>query len=407
MPVDVIEMYWGCLACRGENLGRFKACQSCGSPRTEQSPEWMPGDTSSRAAVQDPRLLQSFQAGADWRCRYCGSSQFRAHGVCAQCGAGQAQAQAPTPTPAHHASHWAQQPAAPRWAQQRPVDAFANFEPPAPKTAWSIMKEWARGHRRALVVVGVIGVALSVALFFLLRTKVVEAKVIATSWERVVHVERYKIWDREGWSADATAFDTRSLGQRVHHHDRVKVGSHTESYTERVSCGQECKTVKGSCRTTQRTCKSNKNGSATCSGGDTVCSPDRESCSTKYCDERRTRTVDDYENVPRYQEWYAWRVWDWGHQRDVRASGTSVSDVAWPTDAQIAVGESLATGEKERALSRGESFSATLAWDDERFEYKPESVEEFQRFGLGTKHELKVGISHGVELLRDGGGRSR
>src|SRR5574338_1281204 len=89
MPTDIIEMFWGCLVCNGENLGRHKTCQNCGKPRTEDSPEWMPDDVSPMAAVKEPALLQKFEAGADWSCRFCGSSQFRADGNCAQCGSPQ------------------------------------------------------------------------------------------------------------------------------------------------------------------------------------------------------------------------------------------------------------------------------------------------------------------------------
>jgi len=65
MPVDIIEMFWGCTTCNAKNLGRHKTCENCGAPRTDKSPEWMPGDTSPMAAVKDPALLRKFNAGAD------------------------------------------------------------------------------------------------------------------------------------------------------------------------------------------------------------------------------------------------------------------------------------------------------------------------------------------------------
>ena len=87
---EIIEMFWGCLSCQApRNRGRFKECERCGAPRTPDSPEYMPDDIQAAPTVEEPELLRKFEAGADWKCRYCGSSAFRTDGCCAQCGSPQ------------------------------------------------------------------------------------------------------------------------------------------------------------------------------------------------------------------------------------------------------------------------------------------------------------------------------
>jgi len=431
MPVDIIEMFWGCLSCKGENLGRFKACQRCGAPRTPQSPEWMPGDVSHARAVVDEAQLRVFRAGEDWRCRFCGSAQFRADGACGQCGAAQAGDAASGRSTALLVSP-PQAGAAYQVAARGTVRAVAPpayrvaaapiVHPPPPPTSFARALPTTYGvtrrpwidtsalpddyfrlrRRKRLIIAGAVVFAVALGVFLLFRTHIERATVASVAWERNIAVERYAIWTREGWSVPAGAISQSDLGQRVHHYDHVKVGSHEESYTERVSCGQDCHTVSGSCHTTSRTCTSNGNGSATCSGGDTVCSSDRESCTTRYCDERRTRTIDDYEDQPRYQDWYTWTIWEWGHQRDAHVAGTDLR-VRWPTDAELALGRGLKPKEDERLGPRTEKYTVNLTWDDgeKDYAYACPDEDDFKRFEVGSEHQVRVGVAHGVEVLPD------
>jgi hypothetical protein len=79
----------------------------------------------------------------------------------------------------------------------------------------------------------------------------------------------------------SSAVEVRAAGQRVHHteedydhdetvYDNVEVpdGYRTESYSDRVACGENCTTSTRSCRnvctgskrTCKQVCKNNKNG---------------------------------------------------------------------------------------------------------------------------------------------------
>lgn len=402
MPTDIVEMFWGCLSCKADNKGRFKTCQNCGAPRTSASPEWMPDDVSPMAAVRDADLLHKFKGGEDWKCKYCGSSQYRVDGSCAQCGSEQGDStgakvseridNAPKPevTPDPFPKKTPPRKEAPKTPLPVAADSPDLEEPlpflprwrPSPGLIWGVL---------GTLLVGTI-------LYFVFRTKIVDASVSSVSWERAVAVERYKVWVREGWDPDFQAFDIHNEGQRIHHYDHVRVGSHTEHYTERVACGQDCSTTPRTCRTTPRNCTSNKNGSATCTGGDTVCTGGDRVCTTKYCNAPRTRTVDDYEDQPRYRTWYSWHVWDWGPQRVVRVSG-STTDTFWPSDQQIGLNAAISQGEKERESGRTEHFEVKLFDGGDYYTYTPKNDGDFKRFTPGSKYRLKVGVAHGVEVL--------
>lgn len=395
MPVDIIEMFWGCKACNGENKGRFKECQTCGRPREEDSPEWMPDDVSPMAAVKDLTLLTKFKGGEDWSCKFCGSSQFRVDMSCAQCGARQDGSMS-EPAPPKEEPPLMEQP-----KTRRKVPP-----PPPPRLPIRVIGE--REYSSDAIPMrrfpyhypGIaIGVALlGVLFYFIFRSKVVEASVSSTAWHRGIVVERRIIIRDEGWNSPDDAFNLVDQGSRIHHYDKVVSGSHTEHYTDREACGQTCRTVKGSCRTTSRNCVSQKNGSARCTGGDRVCDPDRNECTTKYCNVSKTRTVTDYTDVPRYQTWYSWNAWRWRPNRTVTANG--VDNPHWPGDIELGLNENCRDGETERLGSREETYTVNfLGVDSEKYPYNPPSEGEFSTFKVGGRYQVRVRLGSVVEVL--------
>lgn len=415
MPTDIIEMLWGCLVCQGENLGRYKTCQNCGKPRSPDSPEWLPDDTSPMAAVRDDKLLKKFKAGPDWKCLFCQSSQFRANGNCAQCGA--EQTRSTNPTSAIRGSSTRKHKVGEKTVAKTALHlsepivtrgTIPSFQKPAaPPTTLSILTTATSAQKtRAGIVAAILGVVVLV-LFLVLRTHVVDAHVSDVTWSRSIAVERYKVRTHEGWVTEPGAFDVVDTGRRVHHYDHVRVGSHRESYQEDYACGQNCTTVRGSCYTTSRSCTSNRNGSATCTGGDRVCEPDTQSCTTRYCTRTAYRTVDDYEDQPVYQEWYRYSVWAWDFERSAVTTGKTDAPT-WPTDealnlcgAYTAGSASCQKGEQERQGQRVELYVVTFTEDGDTkpITYEPKTEREFTSFHVGDPHKLKIGIAHGVEVL--------
>lgn len=374
-----IEMLWRCSSCQNKNLGRFKTCQACGNPKDGSEEYEMPPDTSKAATVTDAALLRMASAGPDWRCAYCGSDQRRLDKGCANCGASAIEGKEVPEAPGEPAAVASQQ------------------------------SQWATGSRVLLYsLIGVSGFILFLAFLGWNRNRPRDytAVVSAVSWHRSIAVERYQLASREGFkeTLPPDALSVRSIGKKVHHHEQVldgydterysvevPDGYRTETYTAHVSCGQDCETIPQTC---SEKCTSNRNGFATCRN---VCSGGGQRCSTRYCDETRTRQVPQtrtewrtrqvprYRSEPRYAEGFAYQHWEWRPARTVNADGTT-SDVRWP---ESNLGKDLGPGEKERE-TRSESYAATLTYDKARRQLRITPADEaaFLRFKPASEHKL-------------------
>ena len=387
-----IEMLWRCSSCQHKNLGRFKTCQSCANPKDGSEEYEMPPDPSRAASVTDEGLLRMASAGPDWRCAYCGSDQRRSDKGCANCGASALEG---AEVPDGNANN----------GQDIPADwAAAEDEHERQRSLAQT-----QNMRTFLYVLGAIG--LFVAFLCVLewnrnRPRDFRATVKAVHWERAIAVERYQIAAHEGFkeTLPKDAFEVRSVGKKVHHHEQVldgydterysvevPDGYRTETYTASVSCGQDCTSVPETC---SERCSSNKNGFATCR---TVCSGGGQRCSTKYCDETRTRQVAQtrtewrtrqvprYRSEPRYAEGFAYKHWEWLPARTVNASGTT-ADLKWP---QSDLGKNLGPGEKERETRR-ENYDVTVTYDHEKrfLHFKIDGEAGFLLFKPASEHRL-------------------
>lgn len=403
-----IEMLWKCSHCgQRDNRGLAKHCTGCGYPKDEKCEEYFPDDISERSALTGDKAAQAV-AGPDWKCRFCGSLQASRNHNCSECGCdketGQRPWKATVKAVTEDVGTGERREDAP-WVEDLGHEhggevIFHGKPAPKPVPVPVRQRGEARDYRsppdgvetdivpttplpwaRIAVAVG-IAATLGLVLWLVLRTRVVEASVADTTWEYRVHVDRWHVQHRDGWSPDHDAFDVRNEGQRIHHHDKVVAGTHQEAYTETYSCGQTCTSI-------PRTCTSNKNGTATCTGGG-------QSCSPKTCTRTAHRTVTDYRDEPRYQTWYSWNVWDWAFNRTVRHAGHT-QEPSWPSQEELAA--TLAAGEKERHR-REEAYTVLFVeTDGDRHTYEPKSLGDFQRYPKGRQCRLKVGIAHGVEVL--------
>lgn len=407
MPTYQIEMLWKCAQCgHSPNRGLARHCIHCGFPKNDKCEEFFPDDISPSNAIRGDQLRLAL-AGADWKCKFCGSLQSRASAFCSECGCNMEtgekpwQAKVKTVVQDVHTGSKREDVSDEDvrvWKPSRESEPEPDPEPyrPKPKSAGRQAEftfhpyvrsdppplptyhlPWAKiGIAAGTVVV------LGLLLWLVFRTKVVEADVTAVTWEYRVHIDRYQVWRREGWHTDNGAFDVHNEGQRIHHYDKVVSGSHQESYQESYSCGETC-------TTTPRFCTSNRNGSATCSGGDRSCSP-------KTCSRTAYKTVTDYKDEPRYQAWYSWSVWDWGFNRTVTRSGADM-EPGWPAPEQLIA--PLREGERERQRREEVYRVIWLASDAKTYTLEPKTRADFMQFPRGRHARLKVGIAHGVEVL--------
>lgn len=419
-----IEMTWRCSACGRQNLGRFKVCQGCGDPKDASERYEMPSDTAAAPTVTDPTLLRMANAGPDWRCAYCGSDQRRSDDCCARCGA-----------PSREGASVRAIGTGPSGVLEGRT-AFGGFALPtfqggsgggttsgvpgldALAREQGTAASRLRRHAFAFAIVGVSiafwGCIAGGAYLDWRAHRPRDAVVARVAWTRDVHVDRYHVFEREGFSEQLPreAFDVREIGPR-HHHDeqildhyetesyteQVQDGYDTETYTVEVSCGEDCTSDPPSCH---EVCSSDDNGFASCHD---VCSGGGRSCTTRYCTETRTRQtpryrteyrtreVPRYRYEPRYATAFAYRVWDWGEDRVLHAEGHATRDLAWPSDARIHLGVGLAEGERERER-RVETFQVVLRDEDGReYALAPASEAEFLRWPLDAHRRVRIDSS--------------
>jgi len=339
--------------------GSARAPGTClGEPRTDLDHQnwFMPEDISKYANLTEAVHIAQAREGGDWMCAYCGSTQRNSKGECAVCGGDR------------------------EFSHQKQINSSIpptyREEPSAP-------------FKKRKITLAAIGIGITVLvtsilissiLIWIFTPRYVEAQVQSTAWTGVIQVERYKRIRDEGWDTPGDAEEIRDEGRRVHHHDSVKVGSHQESYNESVACGQDCRSV-----SIPRVCTSNNNGTANCTGGGT-----RQECTTKYCNETRYRTVDDYEDVPRYRTWYSWHAWRWRHQRNVHSGGSDLRPYP-PDKNQIRLNAGCTGREKEKQSLVKYTFRCTFRDEKSKVRtYDPSTESEYQQCTQGRSAKLKL-----------------
>ena len=396
MPIYQIEMFWTCAQCKhAGNRGLARHCDNCGHPKDDKCEEFFPKDISENNAIRDPDKLKLAKAGPDWKCKYCDTLQSTMGPFCSYCGADretgakpwQAKVKRITQNTVTGEKHEQEPIIFEKMGKTIVADETVKLPPPKiidTSSSWESDKLpisqslWFQTGIGGIVIIGI-----CFALWAIFRTKIVDATVMDVVWEYKVLIDRYQIWRHEGWDTDPGAFDIRNEGSRIHHYDRVVSGSHQEPYQESYTCGETC-------TTTPRTCTSNKNGTATCTGGDRSCSP-------KSCFRTAYRTVTDYQDEPRYRDWYSWHVWDWGYNRTVAKSGHDFA-AYWPKPEELTV--SLKSGERERQRNE-EHYKVIFSTPKRTYDIEPKTLTEFKLYPPGRHVKLKVGIAHGVEVLPD------
>jgi len=200
------EGKWRCPYCSGVNRGRDLRCSGCGATRAEDVTFFLEDDA---AEVQDPALLATARAGADWLCLFCSTSNRPDAAVCVQCGAEKGT------------------------APSRPVQMVAEAEaapqpavPPPPRAKRSGCGPKAWGCLTLLAVL------FGLFLYAAFHKTVEPVEVAGLEWERTVDVEAYRTVREEAWEGSVPS-GARVVGRsrEVHHEERDQAGS------ERVKVG--------------------------------------------------------------------------------------------------------------------------------------------------------------------------
>jgi len=207
--MGIREGKWRCPYCAVVNRGADIACTGCGATRDKDVAFFVEEEAPE---VQDAALLARAEAGADWLCLFCQTSNRPEATSCANCGAGRGSAPS-------------------RKVEDVPLPPPPRTPPPpaAPPAA--------RGGSGCglAVVLGLLVVAFVSAfgaywLFF--RRTEDRARITRFEWERTIEVEALRSVREKAWQGEVPGGGREvSRSREVHHTDHVAAG------TQRVKVG--------------------------------------------------------------------------------------------------------------------------------------------------------------------------
>ncbi len=203
-----VELVWTCKQCGTKNTGRQKTCTSCGVTRGADVQLELPAEQN---LITQAEALKDFGRGPDIHCPYCNAPNRCDAEVCAQCGGkltggqvrphGQvlgayqsgpaAQVRCPACNSLNH-------PDAPRC-----LKCGATLARPASAEAAPAVKARARLNPAILILIGLVGVGICMALGFALsqgmRTSELSGVVEGVNWERTLEVLEQQPVEHQDW----------------------------------------------------------------------------------------------------------------------------------------------------------------------------------------------------------------
>jgi hypothetical protein len=201
------EGKWRCPYCASVNRGADLACKGCGATRDKDVTFFLDDDAPE---VTDEALLAQAQAGADWVCPFCSTSNRPDEGHCHQCGVERGT------------------------APSRPerVLPLASPPPPGPPRPVVASSGRRRGWSVAAVIILLLIAGLGAIAYFAFRKTEEAVRVTAFEWERAIDVEAWRTVRESAWEGEVPR-EARVVGRarEVHHTERERAG------TERVRVG--------------------------------------------------------------------------------------------------------------------------------------------------------------------------
>jgi hypothetical protein len=196
--VTIREGKWRCPYCSIVNRGADLACTGCGATRDKDVTFFLEDDA---AEVTDDKLLAKAQAGADWLCLFCQTSNRPAADHCVQCGAERGT------------------------APSRPVRDVPD-QPPAPQPVASPRKKSGCGLIVGVVVLLALAFC-SVCAYLSFRKSEDRVTVTGFEWSRSIDVQALRVVRDKAWDGEVpTGATVVSRSNEVHHTEHVQVGTH-------------------------------------------------------------------------------------------------------------------------------------------------------------------------------------
>jgi hypothetical protein len=225
--MGIQEGLWDCPNCEGTNKGSHLKCQGCGATREEDAEFYLPEGAVD--ILPDNPLYAMAEAGADWICPYCDTSNRATSTRCTNCqGAekseGTSREVKDVPDP----------------VQEKPKPEAAPAPPP---------KKEAKDTSGCLKIAGAVLLVLLLLGYYLTRTHTVTMKVAKSQWTQTIELEKYATYDEAEWrsklpsgsSEYASTRKIREYRQVFDHYAnrtrqktrKVKIG------TEKYKCGKK------------------------------------------------------------------------------------------------------------------------------------------------------------------------
>lgn len=333
----VREGRWDCTYCGTTGiLGRHTTCTNCGRSRAKGTRFYLP---ENEGQVKDRELLALAQAGEDWICPYCDSSNRAGQTSCQHCGSPR---QAGTPVQSKIRYAPGQEP---RQGDNVGPAALAITPAPQRRSGWlRALPSW------LLLAVAAVTLMCGLAGFVVFKTYEVELTVTEVSWFRAVPVEAYRTVTEGDWALPEGGRSLRSEEQ-IHHYDQVV--DHYETKTREV-----CEEVQTG--TESYTCGSRDLGNGFFE--DEQCT--RPVYQSRCHDESYQDPV--YRDVPVYQTWYTYEIEKWVLDRTETASGHN-HQVYWP---EVSLADNERIGERSESYAvefvdaEGKTYTELLPYDD-------------------------------------------
>lgn len=407
MPTWNEMMYWDCPNCGTSAIeGINDHCPTCGDAHdVDEAPWYAKGEGSYANRITNHEHNVMAEAGANWKCAYCEGTQRRPDGNCLNCAGPQTAGRSEgtpkrrsNPNPAPRTERPSRRPRSQRSAAPHRPRVTTNRTWNTHSRSKSKMSE-SPSRLKKIGIASLILLAMTSLGWVLFHKRPVTVQVTGVKWSHQVNVERKVKVSDTGFdenmpsrdpSAQRTgrinkAFNVRIIdSHRFHHTEQVPDGYRTEHYTEREACGTE--TV----GKTSVSCSTNNNGTRTCSGGDPI-------TRTKYCNVQKTREVRKYRDVDHYETWYGWNEWKWRLNRSPTHSGNTL-ETSWPTEKELCLNCQTNGLEEERVSRKISQYEVSFVdMENESYTIDPDTLSEFNRYPIGSKHECEYSIAGGVD----------
>lgn len=294
--MGIQEGLWDCPNCEGTNRGSHIKCQGCGATREEDVEFYLPEEAVD--ILPDNPLYAMAEAGADWICPYCDTSNRATDPQCTNCGGAQ------------------KSEGSEREVKDVPDPAQAPPEPePQGHPAAAAPESDSSGGKGCLMALAAFVVLFLAYGFYLTRTHEVTMKVAKSQWTRTIEVEKFGTYDEEAWQSQLPSGARKTSSARKIREYR-KVLDHYENRTR-------TKTRKVKVGTEKYKCGKKNMGNGFFK--DKYCTRD------KYKNETYTERYKEpiYRKEPVYEQWVHYQIDRWKPTTPVSLTGTD-HQPRWP-----------------------------------------------------------------------------